>query len=288
MDWNDIRHFLAVARTGGLSAAARQTGIAQATLGRRIQALEASLGVVLFERLNSGYVLTPAGRELLGRAEHAEAAMLAVARGADAAADELRGTVRLATAETFATHIVAPALGGLMARHPALRLEFVTGVRTLSLSRREADLALRIQRPDSGDHVRRKVGTVGFGLYAAAGAPVPADPWAADLLAWDEGSGSIPAAEWMAERGRGRVVATATSVTVQMALAKAGLGAAILPCFLADPDPGLVRLLPPAEVGSLDLWLVAHADLARAPRIRAVLDFLAETCATRAAQLRGV
>ena len=287
MDWNDIRHFLAVARTGGLSAAARETGIAQATLGRRVQALEASLGVVLFERLNSGYVLTPAGRDLLGRAEAAEAAVLAVARGADASADDLRGTVRLATAETFATHIVAPALGGLVSRHPDLRLEFVTGVRTLSLSRREADLALRIRRPDSGDHVRRKVGTVGFGLYGAAGAAWPDDPWTADLLAWDEGSATIPAAEWMADRGRGRVVATATSVTVQMALAKAGLGVAILPCFLADPEPGLVRLLPPAGTGALDLWLVAHADLARTPRVRAVLDFLADTCAAQARLLRG-
>ncbi|HYE52770.1 MAG TPA: LysR family transcriptional regulator [Azospirillaceae bacterium] len=292
MDWNDIRHFLAVARTGGLSAASRELGISQATIGRRVQALEASLGLVLFERLHSGYVLTPAGREILARAEAAEEAVLSVARGADGGRGGLRGSVRLATGEALASHLVAPGLPAFAARHPDLRLEFVTGVRAVSLSRREADLALRLIRPDQGDHVRRRVGTLGFALYAARALlekrpELAADPWAADLVGWDEAMQDIPVADWTRQRARGRLVATSTSMNVQLGLARAGVGAAVLPCLVADQVPDLARLAGPAEVGSLELWLVAHADLSRAPRVRAVLDFLAALCEREAARLRG-
>jgi len=292
MDWNDLRHFLVVARTGSLSAATRELHVSQATLGRRIQALEAALGVVLFERLNTGYVLTSAGREIQARAEAAEAAVLAVARGADGGRSTLQGSVRLATGEALASHLIAPHLVQFQSKYPALRLEFVTGIRAVSLSRREADLALRLIRPDRGDHVRRKVGTVGFGLYTGSVLvercpDILQDPWTADLIGWDESMRDIPVAGWAEKHARAKLVATATSMNVQLALARAGLGAAILPCFVADAIPELVRLVGPAEIGSLDLWLVAHRDLSRAPRVRAVLDFVADLCSREATRLRG-
>lgn len=290
MDWNDLRYFLAVARTGSLSAAARDLRVSQATIGRRIQALEAALGGVFFERLNTGYVLTSAGRQIQNRAEAAEAAVLAVARGADAERGSLDGSVRLATGEALASHLIAPHMPAFRTAYPALQIEFVTGIRAVSLSRREADLALRLIRPDEGDHIRRRVGQVGFGLYAAsslmeARPDIRENPWAFDFIGWDASMQDTPMAEWTKEQALSRIVTTTTSMNVQLALVRQGVGTAILPCFVADTIPELVRLVDPAGVGSLDLWLVAHRDLSRAPRVRAVLDFVRDICAREKSRL---
>lgn len=292
MDWNDLRYFLAVARTGSLSAANRELQISQATIGRRIQALETTLGVILFERLNTGYVLTPAGREVRARVEAAEAAVLAVPRGIDKGHGHVQGSVRLATGEALASHLIVPHMAHFQSTYPALRLEFVTGFRAVSLSRHEADLALRMIRPDQGDYIRRKVGTVGFGLYASSSVvearpSLWSNPWSADFVGWDASMRDIPMTGWVQGEALDRIVATATSMNVQLALAQAGVGTAILPCFVADGIPDLVRLTGPSEVGTLDLWLVAHRDLSRTPRVRAVLDFVGGLCGQESARLRG-
>ncbi|MCZ4089254.1 LysR family transcriptional regulator [Sinorhizobium psoraleae] len=293
MDWNDLRYFLAVARTGSLSAATRELGTSQATIGRRVQALETALGAVLFERLNTGYVLTSAGREIQARAEAAEAAVLAVARGVDRELGQVQGSVRLATGEALASHLIAPRASLFRATYPALRLEFVTGFRAVSLSRHEADLALRLIRPDQGDYIRRKVGVVGFGLYASSASvdahpALRCDPWSVDFIGWDASMRDVPMTGWIKGQALDRIVATATSMNVQLALARASLGAAILPCFVADSVPDLVRLAGPSDVGILDLWVVAHRDLSRVPRVRAVLDFVGGLCEQESARLRGV
>ncbi|HYD98081.1 MAG TPA: LysR family transcriptional regulator [Alphaproteobacteria bacterium] len=292
MDWNDLRLFLSVARTGSLSAATRELGISQATIGRRLQALEAALGIVLFERLNTGYELTAAGRDALVRAQAAEAAILAVGRGAGSGQADLQGEVRLATGEALGSHLLAPHMPRLRANHPSLRLEFVTAMRTASLSRREADMALRLVRPDQGDLVRRRVGAVGFGLYAAASLVearpgLRADPWSADLIGWDRTLRDMAPAAWERDQALGRIVATATSMNVQLALVGAGIGAAVLPCFVGDGVPGLIRLIGPSDVTTLELWLVAHRDLSRTPRVRAVMAFVADVCAQESARLSG-
>lgn len=292
MDWNDLRFFLAVARTGSLSAATRELRISQATISRRVQALETALGAVLFERLNTGYVLTSAGREVQARAEAAEAAVLAVARRVDNGQGHVQGSVRLATGEALASHLIAPRIVPFQVTYPNLRLEFVTGFRAVSLSRHEADLALRLIRPDQGDYIRRKVGAIGFGLYASsalvnAHPGVRRDPWSVDLVGWDASMRDVPMAGWVKDQALDRIVATATSMNVQLALARAGLGAAILPCFVADSIPDLERLAGPSEVGALDLWVVAHRDLSRTARVRAVLDFIGDLCGQESARLRG-
>ena len=292
MDWNDLRYFLAVARTGSLSAATRELRISQATISRRVQALETALGAVLFERLNTGYVLTSAGREVQARAEAAEAAVLAVARRVDKGQGHVQGSVRLATGEALASHLIAPRVVPFQVTYPSLRLEFVTGFRAVSLSRHEADLALRLIRPDQGDYIRRKVGAIGFGLYASsalvnAHPGVRRDPWSVDLVGWDASMRDVPMAGWVKDQALDRIVATATSMNVQLALARAGLGAAILPCFVADSIPDLERLAGPSEVGALDLWVVAHRDLSRTARVRAVLDFIGDLCGQESARLRG-
>jgi DNA-binding transcriptional LysR family regulator len=292
MDWNDLRYFLAVARGGSLSAASRETRVSQATISRRIQLMEQALGIALFERLNTGYVLTEAGRSILARAEAAESTILSIERGAAAAGTTLQGSVRLATGEALASDFIAPHVTRFRNEHPGLRLEFVTGFRAISLSRREADVALRLIRPDQGDHVRRRVASVGFGLYAAASyletcAPSARDPWAVDLVGWDESMRDIPMAGWVKEPALSRVVATSTSMRTKLALVSAGIGAGVFPCFVADAVPGLQRLAGPSGVGSLDLWLVAQQDLSRSLRVRAVLDFIADLCREEKDRLRG-
>ncbi|HZH09611.1 MAG TPA: LysR family transcriptional regulator [Microvirga sp.] len=292
MDWDDLRYFLAVARTGSLSAATRELQTSQATISRRVQALETALGTVLFERLNTGYVLTSAGQEVQTRAEAAEAAVLAVVRGAAKEQGHVQGSVRLATGEALASHLIAPRIATFRAKHPGLRLEFVTGFRAVSLSRREADLALRLIRPDQGDYIRRKVGVVGFGLYAGSTLvntfpDLRRNPWSVDFIGWDASMRDTPIAGWVKDGALDRIVGTATSMNVQLALARAGLGAAILPCFVADNVPDLERLAGPSDVGALDLWVVTHRDLSRTPRVRAVLDFIGDLCSQENARLRG-
>jgi DNA-binding transcriptional LysR family regulator len=287
MNWDDLRYFLAVARSGSLSAASRRLTDSPATISRRLEQLETALGHSLFQRQSRGLILTGSGQRLLERAETAEAAILALERAAAGEREDTGGLVRLATAEALASHLIAPALPALRAQHPALLLALRTEVRTVSLARREADIALRLIRPDQGDYRRQKVGTLGFGLYCASSLPLPAEPWGMAFIGWDEAYQDIPAASWVKEPALSRLAVTATSMLSQLALAEAGMGSVILPCLVANASPHLRCLLGPPDVGSLDLWLVTHRDLDRAPAIRAVRDFLASLCRDHAKRLRG-
>ena len=164
--WDDIRIFLAIARAGTLSGAASalETGIA--TVSRKLDRLEQSLGLPLFSRHQSGYRLTDDGEALLERAEALEEAGRAVTEKAQLQG-AVAGLVRLATSDNLATHFILPSLPSLLQTHPALRLEVLSGVQSVNLHRREADLAIRLVRPEAGNLTIRRLGTLGFGLYTA-------------------------------------------------------------------------------------------------------------------------
>ena len=167
LDWDDLRFFLAVARHGSLSAAAKDLRVAQSTVGRRLASLEASLGVRLLYRTPQGYVPTLAGHDVRDQAERLEAEALSVERNVGGRDTRLAGLVRVTCAETVASHILAPCFAALHAQHPDIMIELIPDPRELSLSMREAEISVRLRRPAQHDLVVRRAGTMAFGLYAS-------------------------------------------------------------------------------------------------------------------------
>ena len=283
MEWDDFKHFLAVARSGSLSEAARVLKTSPATVGRRIAALEDRLRARLFDRGQTGYALTESGEAIRPKAEEVEEAVLSVEREAFGRDLRATGKVRVATAEDIATFVVAPRLAEFQRSHPGIVLEVVAGWDVVNLTRREADIAIRTVRPLQGDVVIRHAGVWNCAVYVSRDyaarrrlKPDIEDAHDIDIISWTEES-SFQGGDWFEQHARGApIVFAANSRHIQYEACKAGLGAAILPCLAADRDTDLVRLVPPERVRSVDLWLVAHQDLVRTARVRAVLDFLVE------------
>lgn len=277
--WDDARVFLAIARNGTLSGAAAALAVGIATVSRRLDRLEAALGVPLFSRHQSGYRLTDDGEALLERAEALEHAGHAFG---DAAQQQghVAGNVRLATAENLANPLIIPSLPPLLAVHPALRVEIVSGVQTVNLHRRDADLAVRMVKPEAGNVTIKRLGTLGFGLYGArsyvdarhAGADAAAFEEDA-FIGWAESHRHLPAAKWLARTLCGKPCKVETNtLSAQLCATVSGLGLAVLPHYLAR-QMGLVCLLPELGVDQ-PIWLVLHSDLVHSRRVRAVADHL--------------
>lgn len=275
--WDDARVFLAITRTGSLSGAAASLGAGLATVSRQIERLEAALGLTLFSRHQNGYRLTDDGAALLERAETLEQAAEAFTEGSAAQAG-IAGRVRLATAETLANHIIIPALPKLTNQYPDLTLEVVTDVPAVNLHRRDADLAVRLVKPERGNVTIRRLGTLGFGLYASRvyaehrrdDARLEADRF----ITWCETYGHLPAARWVERALRGRAPALATTtLSAQLAAAISGVGLAVLPHFLGRQSD-LVCLQSDLGIDQ-EIWLAVHTDLAQSRRVRVVADFLA-------------
>lgn len=167
LDWDDLRYFLAIAQHGSLSAAAKELHVAQSTVGRRLASLERSLGARLLNRTPDGYFPTLAGQNVREQAERLEAEVLALERNVGGRDTRLSGLVRVTCAETVASQILAPCLATLHTEHPEIMIELIPNQRELSLSMREADIAVRLKRPDQHDLVVRRVGSLAFGLYAS-------------------------------------------------------------------------------------------------------------------------
>ena len=167
LDWDDLRFFLSIARHGSLTAAATELRVAQSTVGRRLASLEAGLGVRLLHRTPDGYVLTLAGESVRARAERAEAEIIGVLRSVGGHDTRLEGLVRVTCTETFAVYVLASCFATLQAQHPGILVELVPSARSLSLSMREADIAVRLRSSDQHDLVVRRLGRIAFGLYAS-------------------------------------------------------------------------------------------------------------------------
>jgi DNA-binding transcriptional LysR family regulator len=284
MEWDDLKYFLAVVRGGNVTAAARRLRVSVATVSRRMSLLERRLAARLFERKTGGaYTLTPAGEVARVKAEEIEQAIFSIERQVVGGDLKPAGRVSVATGDDIAAFVVAPRLVEFERRFPGISIDLVASFDVANLSRREADVALRTVRPAVGSLVIRHVGWWDLGLYAArtyADAhelrPGKIDLARAAIITWTEAYSHMNGAAWLAEHARGaRIALAANSRIIQLAACKAGLGVAVLPCIAADRDPELIRLAPPDKVVSVKLWLVAHRDLARTARVRAVVNFLA-------------
>lgn len=283
MEWDDLKHFLAVARSGSLTEAARALKASAATVGRHIDALELRLGARLFEHRSTGYVLTETGLSIVARAEAVEAAVLAVERGVASSTTGLSGKVRVACTEDMASMVIVPHLAPFTTQHPDVAIELMAGLSTVNLSRRDADIALRSVRPETGDLLMRRIGGVDLAVYAsrlyavARGVSRGAFDFArVETITWIEEMSGLRGGAWLAAHSAvSRVALRVNTSRLLYAACVAGLGVAVLPCFGGDADPSLVCLVPPEEVQTLDLWMVVHRDLAPMPRVRAVMDYLA-------------
>ncbi|MEO8667536.1 MAG: LysR family transcriptional regulator [Bauldia sp.] len=293
LDWNDLRYFLAVHRAGSLAGAARSLRVRHSTVGRRIEALESGLEVRLFTRTPDGFLLTDSGTEILPLAEDAERALTAIERRVAGTDDRAEGTVRLATSEAFSGFLVRH-LGGLHTRYPGLIVEVLSGNRSLDLSRGEADVALRFSATTQPDLICKCIGETGWALFASEtylarrGAPAPAtDLSGHDVIAFDSTMANTPGALWINDHAAGaHVVMRGNSIMSALNAAVAGMGLAVLPCFLAEAEPTLRRVASEL-VGSREVWLVFQRDVARTARVRCVIDFLTELIAASATELRG-
>lgn len=284
MNWDDLRHVLAVGRSGTLSAAGRSLRVDPTTVGRRILAIEAELGSRLFERTGDGYVATHTGHLALAHAEDVERTTLALIRQVEGSDTRVEGPVRITALDALFDHLIIPRLPRLLARHPGLELTFSSNIELVDLSRREADIAIRSRKPSHPDSTGRKLGRLATGAFRAVGL----DPGAVPPLIGMSREHDATYFAGLLPRlfPTGTIVARGNSEAHMRGLVRAGIGIGLMDCFVGDADPGLCRVLPePVEV--FETWAEAHVAMFRAPRMQAVIGFLSEVFAEEAALLAG-
>jgi DNA-binding transcriptional LysR family regulator len=275
-DWEDIRHFLAVAQAGTLSGAARNLKVDHATVSRRLAALEAALDVRLVDRLPRSCRLTAVGRQMLERAKDMEAGAHGIARLAKAAHAPLVGRVTLSAPPVLVTHLLVTQLTRFRAEYPDIRLSLSAQGQQVSLSRREADVAVRLVRPRESGSMTRKVGAMAFGLYAHRSYAHLGAPERWQFIAFDQNFADMPQQRWLLGIAGDRPVACELNhIDEHLIAARAGIGVVGLPCFIGDRDQDLVRIDEKVPPFGRDVWLLVHRDLRKTPAVRAVMDFVA-------------
>ena len=284
MDWDDLKVVLTLSRTGTLAGAARELRVDATTVGRRLAAIEAVLSARLFDRLTSGYVATEAGHRAIRRAEEVERATQSLQNEIEGTDQRIDGRVRLTGLDAIFDHLIIPRLPRLLDRYPGLEITFSSNSDFVDLSRREADIALRSREPRHPDSVGRRLGLLAQAAYAAKTLPPGTRPALIGPPSEFEGSDF---ARVLAESFlTGTIVARASSESHILALVKAGVGIGVLDCFVGDRDPDLQRVLP-NPVWTQTAWAETHLAMAKAPRIRVVLDFLQEMFAAEETLLSG-
>ena len=285
MDWDNLRFFLELSRSGTLMNAARRLGVDHTTVARRIQALEKDIGTPLFAREAGGHRLTEAGRRLQPQVEAMEGAFQAVESSAPAAQAGLSGLVRVGATEGFGTVVLAPALARFALQHPRLVIDLLAMPRLVQLSRREADIVISLERPARGPVLVAKLTDYTLRLYAARSYLARHPPikcrddlhghsfisYVDDLLFSKE-------LQYLDELIKPDAFALrSTSVLAQVQATAAGAGIAVLPAFIADQNRQLRTVLPDADRFTRSFWISMPAENKQLARMQAVWTFLRET-----------
>ncbi|MCX7283827.1 MAG: LysR family transcriptional regulator [Novosphingobium sp.] len=292
-DWNDLKLVLAVVREGALTRAAASLRIDHSTVYRRLKAVEQRIGTRLFERSPAGaYHPTPAGAHVAAAAERIEAETQALDRAVSGRDQRLTGRLKVTSSETLAYRLLTPEIARFRAAHPGILVELAVANRVLSLSRREADIALRPMRPRENELWGRKIAEVAWAVYAADSlAPTdPADPFGGHpVIGWGEEAGNSSAAEWVdRSASKERIVYRSSSLVNQFVAVHAGMGAALMPCYLGDGEPGLRRIGDPLSDLRGEMWIVTHSDLRTTARVRAFFDLVGEGLVAKRAMFEGL
>lgn len=284
VSWDEQQAFLAVLEEGSLSGAARRLGISHATARARLEALEAALRTVLFTRSPNGLTPTEQARELAAPARAMALASDHFVRLAAAPSGEAAGVVRISVSEFMGVEVLPPMLTALRRTHPALQVELALSNAPADLLAQEVDVAVRAIRPAQEALIARKAATIPLGFFAARaylaerGAPAVLDDLAShDVIGPDRSRSDLAIAGGLGQGfARERFALRTDSHPAQLAAARAGLGIAVVQVPVGERDPILRRVLPEVVVAELETWIVTHESLRRLPRIRAVMDSLAE------------
>jgi DNA-binding transcriptional LysR family regulator len=276
LDWRDLRFFVALARAGSLSAAARALRVDHATVGRRVAALERTLGLRLIDRLPRSAPLTPEGVAVAAALAPMESAAVAVERLARLAKASPAATVRVSAPPALAAYVIAPRLAAFRQAHPSVTIVLSAASAAAALDRGEADVAVRMGRPTEGGLIAKRIGRARFALYAAPDvARTPREEWR--FIGFDAALDQVTSQRWLnALVGERALAFRASDLFSQAQAARAGLGVVVLPRFMGDGDPALVEASVEAPPPTQDFWLVSYPDIRRAPATRAVTAFLAE------------
>ncbi|WP_162901232.1 LysR family transcriptional regulator [Breoghania sp. L-A4] len=273
LSWDDHHLVLLLAQRGTLAAAARHLGVNETTIARRLAALEASVGATLFRRADRKLVPNASGRAIVAAAEAMERALEAVSGSGEASGATVRVSAVLAVIE----RLIAPALPDFAARHPGIVLELVGSNDVASLARREADISIRLARPERGKLVARRIGMIQFRLAGRL------DGGAPGYLAYDRDLDGLPEIRALAGRFDGPPLARIGTLTGLRAAVEAGLGAAMLPDWMIRAAP-LLHVIDETVRAERPVWLVVHEDLKDRPSVRAAFDWLGETVANACGQ----
>lgn len=281
-NWNDLRFLLAVARSRTISLAGRRTGTDHATVSRRISALEAALGLQLFERNPRGYNLTQHGEALLGMATAMEAEAVRIEETAAGKQQGLVGAVRISTPEGFGNFFLASRIGALAAAHPRLAVEMITIQQIVALSRREADVAVTMTLPPGGNFLHEhltdyRLFVYGSRSYLASAPPIRSRDDLGDhpFIGYVDDLIFTRALNYLSEiRPHLRARLQNSSLHAQLSATVAGFGLCVLPAYVARTAPELVAILPREVSLTRSYWMVADTDIAETAQIRLTLRFL--------------
>ncbi len=290
-NWDLLRFFLAVARAGSIAGAAEQLAESSATVGRKLRELEAELSATLFDRSVSGVSPTSCGRAILDHAEQIEQQMLLINEAIYDDDGLLTGTVTVAAPSGLGQTMLAPRLRELHNTHPGLQIKLLLSTAKVNLLNREADIAVRIGQPGQERLVGRKLGSVGFGIYASRLYLDDIEPF--ETVKDLDGHNIVAASGALAQTAQCRefallsercnVALTTDSLLAQLEAVKSGLGIAPFPKYLAQAHPDLVELLPGQLQTTADLWMLTHPDMRNLARIQTVQEFIFQICQERQA-----
>ena len=283
MDWSDLRIFLAIAREGTLGAAARKLGQSQPTMGRRLRALEQSVGQTLFQRTGEGFVPTDEGAAVIVHAERMEQEALAFERQLAGQDQQLDGMLRISSSDWFGVHLLTPVLAEFARLQPRVVVELLTDARLYSLPRREADMVFRIKPFDEPEVISRRLLHIEYGVYLKTGMAPPrtGDGAGAPLITMDTAFGGMPDAVWLTRvLPNAHVVSRSNNRDIQARMCAFGAGVAVLPRPLGDTLVGVDRIDLGEPPPGRDTWVGYHRDLKRLARLRALLDLMIARLAT--------
>lgn len=297
LDWDDFKLVKIIAEASGLAGAAERLGVNHSTVFRRLGQMEENLGVKLFERHRTGYVLTPAGEEMSALAEQMEENVTSFTRKLAGQAVAPAGELRVTTNDSLLVHLLTPIFSRFVQACPEMRLDVVLANQALNLSKRDADVAIRATDDPPETLVGRRVATIAWAIYGRLedfpDHQAPADlnspalynrPW----VALGDNLATLKAARFVRDRVEPENIAYKVNTVLGLAEAvEAGIGIGPLPCFIADANRSLVRLSDLNPDFSAGLWLLTHPDLRQSARVRAFMDFIATEIAKQRRFIEG-
>ncbi|WP_206245797.1 LysR family transcriptional regulator [Novosphingobium terrae] len=293
MDWNDFRLILAIGRQGSLKGAAKALGHDHSTIFRWLNALEGRYQVQLFDRNAGSYTPTEAGQRMIQAAERMEREALSVDRDISGLDARLTGHLRITCSESLAYRLLNDLLAGFRAQYDGITLELLVDNRQLDLLRREADIAIRATRPTEGELFGRQIAETAWAIYATPAylterPPVDTAPYAGhSFIGWHM-EAAAAAAQWLTDTvSDDQIIYRSSSLINQMMAVKAGIGMALLPCYLGDQETDLMRVSGTAAALTRELWLITHKDLRNTARVRAFFDMVGQGLIDRRSLLVG-